>query len=227
MYEVRESAGKKSYGPSYDGPRGGIAHFGSGQFNHRFGGDSWMIREAAPIHGGASLVMVLDLSDPLCSMFCENRVGELPIPSYLSCDIWTSPQFYRVDYQHRVITLVERREPVSEVFFPELCPPLPESPLILLPMTDLDLPSSEEKYWGVVDMFVGGDRFLRVCGPPLWIDWPLKMMCDCGREMPYVVGMGYPGSKYESIGGVFIGEAVLYWFFCRACNVIGVTCQST
>jgi hypothetical protein len=58
-------------------------------------------------------------------------------------------------------------------------------------MTAGEIPADDEHYWEACDSFVGGNSFLRVLGPPIWLQWVEEEICGCGRVMHYFAGIGY------------------------------------
>jgi hypothetical protein len=173
--------------------------------------------------------MALDLRDPILAAHGIFPFDEIPLCSYLSCDAF--PQLYRIDLEARRVILLDRDEPLTEVRFPELSRPLPEKPLRLTEMVESDYPTTEDAYWRICDEFLGGGRFIRVVGPPLWVDSVAAITCESGRPMPHVCGLGWEVDSRCSglMDGepVFFGESALYWFVCADCLKLGVMAQPT
>jgi hypothetical protein len=178
-----------------------------------------------------SLIVTLDLSDPLLSNLRSLPLDELPLCSYVAYDIGSSVQFFHIDRNQRRVTCLQRGTLRSEHPTNLAALHLEEKPLTLVPMTDEDFPTSESAYWCASDLFLGGGRFVRVLGPPLWLYAVETVKCICSRQMSYVAALGYesrpPYSQLIENQPVFFGEMGLYWFFCNRCLTFAVTSQSS
>lgn len=231
MFRVDVDIKAPTFGPQYanHGP-GAIATFGASKYRHRFGGMSWEIDDEPCICSGPSVVVELDLRDPLFAGLGTGYCPTLPLISHMACDVWADPQFYRVEPAKRRAKFLERQAPATESECPELARPFNKRSLSLVPMAAEDLPTSETIYWNASDKFVGGDRFLRILGPPLWLYAPATVHCSCGNSMRYFASMGYP-SQRDGNGGQhaepFIGEGALYWFLCVQCLIMAALSQPT
>jgi len=231
MVSVVEDVGAAKFGPGYAGPPGGIATAGKSPFNHRFGGSSWTVVDRKPMFGGPRLLLTLDLSDPLFSELHCDPLRELPLASYVGCDIGSWPQFFRIDAEKHRVILIERVDSKKDMGAVEPPRPFEERPIQLLPMTEADFPTTEAAYWRVSDMLLGGGRFVRVLGPPLWLYAPIGAKCSCGYKMKHVCTLGYethpPYSGLIPGEPVFFGEMGLYWLLCERCLNYRVVAQST
>jgi hypothetical protein len=231
MCKVIESLEVPMWGGEYRQPKGGIASLGSSRYEHRFGGNSWTVSDPNPVAGGPTLLLTLDLRDPLLCGFQTNRTAELPICSYFSCDVWTFPQLYRIEPASRHVVLIERKGPATDVRFPEFAKPFSEKSISINGMSDDDYPTTEDAYWRACDDFLGGGRFIRVLGPPLWLYAASTVTCNCGRAMHYICSMGYETERRFSglidNSPVFFGEGAFYWFVCLHCLTVGVMSQPT
>lgn len=214
------------WGANYASPVGASALWEASTPRHRFGGSSWDIVDYSPVLGGPTLILTLNLGDPFFSdlLFVQLRsagLGELPLCSYLVCDIGIRPQCFQVIPHKRQVVLLRKDQPFSDVRFPEWSHPLPESMFALDPMLQVEYPTTENAYWEACELFVGGNRFVRVFGPPLWMYAPVHARCRCGRDMCYVCSIGYehPAGPSRRLHGrpFFVGEFAMYWFMCPAC----------
>ncbi len=232
MVEVTLDIDTPRFGPSYANPQGGFAALGARTYGHRFGGSSWRVTDPSEIHGGPTLLFVLDLRDPVLSGFRVGGLIELPVCSYAVCDVWAFPQLYRIQPDDKSLTLIGRHGPGSEEVFPELLGPFPEKNIHFEPLRTEDYPTTEELYWRASDDFLGrSPRFFRVAGTPLWVFAAMTVRCPCGRQMKYVCSLGYEGES-SRLGLVanellFLGESALYWFLCPCCLNLAVVSQAT
>jgi hypothetical protein len=231
MFAAGEDVNAPTWGRPYGGAAGAIAVLGKSAYAHQFGGESWRVEDPDPVLGGPTLLLTLDLRDPILAPLAFLPFDQLPLCSYISCDIWAFPQLYRIDASNRRLVLVDRKPPATEARFPGWAQPLPEKVISLTPMVESDLPTTEDAYWRISDEFVGGERFIRVLGPPLWVWAVATVTCQCGRRMRYVCAMGYEGDSCYSglIEGqaVFFGEGAIYWFVCADCLTLGVISEPT
>ena len=231
MFQAVDDVYEPEWGPSYGSPTGAIAVSGQSAYAHRFGGNRWRVEDPNPIAQGPALLFAFDLRDPLLAALRILPCDELPLCSYISTDIWAYPQLYRIDQGARRITLLERKEPGTEEGFPEWGQPFREKPMSLTPMVESDCPTTEDAYWRICDEFLGGGRFIRVLGPPLWLYAPATVTCQCGKAMQYVCGLGHESDKCNSglleQEPIFFGEGGIYWFVCADCLMLGVISQPT
>lgn len=221
------------YGRDFAGTTGWIAEIGSSDWHHRFGGESWQVIDPEPAFGGPTLLLTTDTRQPGLDALRIPACDELPLASYANCDIWVGKQVFRISPKERQLYLISREislpTPLSEEHrFPS---PLPERSLQLRPMRDHEIPSDEQMYWRACDSFAGGDAFIRILGPPLWVDEPVEVACLCGVSAGYVASIGY--ENYARPSGLldrqpfFLGESALYFFLCQKCQLLTVVSQST
>lgn len=218
------------YGPHMALTKGWIAQPGKGEYGHRFGGDSWTIAEPNPIFGGATLLFTLDLKDPgLESLYLE-ETSELPLCSYINCDVWNWKQEFDIQPGSRRVRLLSRSDS-KEALDPEymLPNPLLEKPAFLREMKKNEYPVDENSYWKACDEFLGGAKFIRVLGPPIWLQGAVRVSCSCGLAMKYVACIGYEfddnHSGFIEDEPFFIGEGALYFFLCKKCLKLVVISQ--
>jgi hypothetical protein len=228
MLRVVNHAKRPLWGPRYAAPPGGIVRPDQSSFRHRFGGESWAVADPQRVAEGPTSLLTFDLRDPL---FAELSLplDELPLCTYTTHDF--DPQPYRIDSQSRRVLLLEKKGPQTEVHLVEFTPPFPEKPISIEPMSKSDYPTTEELYWQACDDFLGGGRFIRILGPPLWLYAPVTVKCICGRAMEYICSVGYetkpPLSDLLPNEPIFFGEMALYWMLCRACLNVAVITQPT
>ena len=89
---------------------------------------------------------------------------------------------------------------------------------------------SKDDYWKARDEFLGGKAFVRILGPPIWLQNPDFVVCECGRESLYFCSIGYEYlEEYGLFAGrpFFIGEGALYFFICKSCRRVVVKSQSS
>jgi pentapeptide repeat protein len=205
---------------------GYITEPGEDEYQHRFGGSRWQI--VAP--GGAGeksvLLLTLDLRDPRLSVIRIPGLDELPLVCPLAWLNSLEGTSLRIDPKTRVVH-VEPADPAEAELPPDeyLIPnPLPETCVRLRPMTIEDCPIDSESFyriWGEIEGKVSG-KFIRVLGPPLWIQNPIRQTCSCGAPMPYIACIGsdnlrqpapyLPGGAFNFWGGI------LHYFLCKECR---------
>jgi hypothetical protein len=227
LYDVEK------YGAHLSASTGWIAVPGEEVYNHRFGGDSWKVLGTHDDCDAPTLLLTFDLRDAKLDRLGISTLSELPLCSYLNCDAWAGKQFFQILPDAKTVTLLNAENSSPSLLSEEdrLPNPLPESRIKLRAMSREDYPIDEEAYWDACDKFVGGNAFIRVLGPPIWLQWVEQEVCKCGARMQYVSSVGY--EAYDQPGGVipdkpfFIGEVALYFFLCLNCLTTAVISQAT
>lgn len=218
------------YGPQMAATPGWVARLGDDQFAHTFGGSSWDVSDPNTDLPKPTLLMTLDLKDPRISLAQIQALPSLPICSHINCDIWTARQIYQIHPDTRTVTLISgSTSPELLNLFPN---PLPERRISMHQMDPEDYPINEDMYGKACDKFLGtSSSFIRVLGPPLWMQWAEEEFCECGLRMEYICSIGredyYHPSGIIPNQAFFIGEAALYFFFCPHCLKVVVTSQSS
>ena len=220
------------YGPQMSAPRGWVAGPGDDQFAHTFGGSAWEVNDISNSVSKPTLLLTLDLKDPRINLPPIDALQSLPVCSHINSDAWVGKQTYQINPDSKAVALAAENsspEPLDEMdTFPN---PLPETRITLHKMDPEDYPINEETYWKACDRFLGSSSFIRVLGPPLWLQWVEEHTCQCGLPMEYVCSIGY--ENYEEYSGIirdrpfFIGEGALYFFCCFHCLKVVVTSQSS
>lgn len=226
-----ERHSSKLFGTHMASPVGWIVAGGEDSYYHRLGGSRWNTSSLVSVCGEPTLLLTLDLNDPKLQALGITSIKELPLCYSVNCDALLRKQVFRIRRSARSVDLIDidanPPEPV-EILFPER---LPEVKIKLSPMEPEDYPSNENLYEEACERFLGGNSFIRVLGPPLWLQWPEEVFCHCGLLMNYVCSVGYERPNRCDILipklPIFLGEAALYFFICRVCLQITVISQST
>jgi len=227
-FHVNEEGNFESrYGDIFRFP-GGIVRLEPGQYSHRIGGNSWKFTDYSTQDDPPTLILTLDLADPICHAIEWDQGKELPLCSHLVECHSVDPQFFQIDPKTRTIAVLEFTRALNQPRFPEFLV-LPERFVSIYSMTDSDFPATEDLYWSIADEFVGGSKFIRVLGRPYWLQGSQQVFCRCGKEMQPIACMGYANQRTPSPMEelLFFGEAAFYWFFCTNCSILGVITQST
>jgi len=210
---------------------GWIAQLGVGDFPHYFGGSGWCVNDTKEIAGGPTLLLDFDLRDPRFRSLSLTGLDRLPITSYINCDLWIEPQVFQIIPETSDVVLLQRSNRRTTIFegsfrFPN---PLPQQPISLRDMTTIESAVEGDDYWQACDTFLGGGSFIRVFGPPIWLQRTETPRCQCDREQEYVCSLGYsqPNDVTPNELGFFIGEAALYFFVCTNCKKLTVLSQPT
>jgi hypothetical protein len=192
---------------------------------------SWEIRDKH-ICNGPTLLITLDLNDPKLGELNKCGLQEIPLASHIDCNTCEGAQRYIVDNQKKSIQLIWK-----EINMPShisnngwMDHPLPEKMLNLRPMKRSECPINEDLYWKSCESFTGGAAFIRVLGPPIWLQYPETGICSSGHIMKYIASIGYENAKsqkYIGSNSFFIAEGALYFFLCSQCKEILVKMQFT
>jgi len=219
------------HGPHMSIPRGWIAEPGIDNYNHRFGGDRWTVIDPTPKFGGPTLLLTLDLKDPRLAALNLENLPELPLCSYINCNIWSFRQEYRINFKEKKVILEVRSDSSESPGLDLLLPnPLKEKSIRLKDMKKKEYPVDEITYWKAYDEFLGGNGFVRILGPPIWLRHRENIECTCGSSVIYAASFGYQFNnekqKFIEIQPFFIGEGALYFFICNNCTKLIVISQS-
>ena len=211
---------------------GCIGMLGPGAYKHKFGGSSWRVHTTPSAIDRPLVLVTLDVDDPCVSRFRKPGQKEIPLCSYINSDAWVNRQDYEIDYRNHTILEVRSKQ-ATEALPPGLAlpNPLPEKPLHLRPMTAAEIPTDDASYWSACDTFVGGSSFIRIAGPPLWLQDPVVPKCFCGNPCDYIGAIGYENPEefegFVSGRPFFFGEGALYFFVCKNSMHLIVLSQST
>jgi hypothetical protein len=208
---------------------GYIACPAPGDFAHRFGGQSWRSIDPLQVDAGPALILVLDLRDPRLRGLGMGGMAELPLASYISNSIWTGDQRYQILADKKELLLESRSVASAESLDAKyrLPQPLPERSLVLRDMRPDEDPS-QVGHLPASDTFLGGGSFIRVMGPPIWLEQTLEVRCSCAADMTYAASIGYEVASDTLLDEpFFIGEGALYFFVCCACRRLAVRSQSS
>lgn len=217
----------KEYGLHMSAPQGFIVEIGDDSYNHKFGGSSWEIVDRISSYR-PTLLLTLDLFDPKLQSL-KVDLDELPICSHIDCSAWSVKQHFQINSQLRTITLVGLEVVNIENWTTGFPNPLPERSIKLSPMEILDYPTTEAIYWQACERFLNSNHFIRVLGPPLWMELEEQQSCSCGKSMHYVCEIGNESDSsqdYLDRSNFYIGEGVLYFFLCPDCALLTVISQS-
>src|SRR6516225_4208037 len=115
------------FGLGYDQP-GYIAGIGHAGYNHRFGGDTWKVIDAQYPFGDPTLLVVLDLNDPVFVSQNLGNLRELPLCSHINCYAFSGKQEFQIDLSSKTVRLSwkesnQAEELESDLQYPN---PLPE-----------------------------------------------------------------------------------------------------
>lgn len=226
------SALKTRFSQLYRSQSGYISKPGDDQYHHRFGGDSWEINTPEGCDRPA-LLIVFDLNDDRLSSIGETEFCELPLCSYINSDCWIARHDYIIDFDKKKVLFHSCNNPTGFELTAEdkFTLPLPERRLCLDNMDESDYPVDEDSYWNCTDEILGGDKYIRVLGMPLWLQEPEDVRCNCGKDKTFIATIGYENwdGPYRLLDDkpFFFGEGVIYFFYCNACKSISVISQTT
>lgn len=197
-----------------------------GDYAHRFGGDRWTIECPSESSPEPWLFVTLDTRDPRIGI--GRGATELPLCSRGDYET-PERQSYRFYPSTRTVVFDEPGWNVEQHPDDLLLRPLDERKLHLRTADASEEPRTADKY-AVQDTFLGGTRFIRVGGEPLWLDRPVDVRCPAGHDALFIAAMGYepytrPSGIVSPTRPFFIGELALYFFICYPCQRIIVISQ--
>jgi hypothetical protein len=172
--------------------------------------------------------LILDLRDPRLASLHMEGVEELAFALHVNCD-WQEREVYRIEPETRTVRLLYPDAGQPELVLPAIPHPFPETRVHLRPMTAADWPLDEASLSRLQSESGGGPHFLRVLGPPIWIEEEEKPTCSCGASMPYVGGIGAEAEWSDYVPGrrFHFGNGAYYLFLCRQCREVLAMCQCT
>jgi hypothetical protein len=223
------------YGEHYAGSTGFIAEWAVGDYAHSFGGSSWNVIGCQGSWDAPVELLALDLQDPRLSLQLQGGIAQLPLVSYVNLSVMPQRQTYHINQDQRQVNVFHVSDGDSEMLEERhrLPTPFPSRRLALREMKPSELPVDEASYWTACDSFAGGEAFIRVAGPPVWMQGVEEIKCrSCSGEMEYIASIGY--ENYAKPCGLlpdsvpfFLGEFASYFFLCGRCMQVEVACQST
>ncbi len=222
----------KKFGSHFKKEKGYKIKIGRKNYSHFFGGTDWKVVDKERKFDGPVLLLNLDLNDPCLKKLKTQALTELPLCTYLNCNIWEDDQLFQIFPEMREVRLIKYKKKDPEILDEEdrLPNPLPKTEVYLEELTLDESPLDEDSYWESCDMLLGGCDFIRLL-QPLWLQEVEMQICSCGKQMTFAACVGYENYEISNgfLGAVpfFIGEAALYFFICHECLLVKSICQSS
>ena len=206
---------------------------GTGSFNHLFGGDSWNTPICPNCKVKSHLIFCFDLTDPKLSEVHNGSLKNIPIVSCLNCSLYWSRQVFKIDPVTKTVTIMKQFDEERWVSEEEdrLPFPLPISAMTLQELQKVDTPTTDEESDSAYEAF-GSEYVCRVLGEPLYAVDTIEKKCEfCNNPMKYIATIC--SEDYNSVGLVHedfsfnFGDAYIYFFLCKICNILETEMQST
>jgi hypothetical protein len=205
---------------------------GHDNYHHSFGGESWNSPICPNCKTKMHLIFNFDLRDKRLESLSNGELDNIPLVSCLNCSSYWSPQIFSIDPNKKLISIIEQNDEENWVSEEEdkLPYPLPYSDMKLIELEEGDI-IKEDDY---SDEFLpfGSEYVCRIMGIPLFnTDYIHKKCKKCRGNMHYVATIC--SEDYDSEGLVHekfsfnFGEAFLYFYLCKTCNVLETEMQST
>lgn len=95
-------------------------------------------------------------------------------------------------------------------------------------MSGKDIPVNEDAYYAAFDLF-GQEYICKVLGAPLYVDKPNDISCPtCNHDMKYVSSVTQDFNvNLVSVADLFLGEMIIYFYFCKECLTVKTEVQGT
>lgn len=223
---------KNKYGPHFKNKKGYKVKIGHKNYTHSFGGTDWTVVDKNKSFDGPALLLTLDLNDSCVKSLKSSRLAEIPLCSYLNCNVWEEEQIFKIIPEKQEVYLISKLKfnPEMAALDDKLPNPLPKKDVYLEDLNLDEYPLDEDSYWDACDTLLGGNDFIRIL-QPVWLQNVETQQCSCGKQMIFTACIGY--ENYEISNGFianipfFLGEAALYFFFCPDCLIVKSTCQSS
>lgn len=198
----------------------------AGTYNHTFGGTEWTVVDDTAFHDGPALLFSLDLRDPKLSALSCQKLESLPLCSYINSSLMQEPQeFLILPAEHKVLMTFKCL--TDKTAYNNTCPvpnPLPSKQISLRPLNSNEYPVDRNSYSCCLEAMDGGAPFIRILNVPIWDEnksYPKSVICgNCMGKMIHALCMGYENFAEQSYipnENLFLGEFILYFFFCSKC----------
>ena len=216
-----------------------VPTFCFGKYHHCIGGKDWNYdpqnsyeKFSQPTH-----ILTLDLRDPVFQKTFHCGQNELPIYAYTDPELIGEVQAYSVIGPQRKVVFERPTHKSNDLRTPKHQPfvfPITPCKIEILPQNQLCL--DETSYWNACDHFLGCSEntpdlsVIRILGEPVWLEYVVTEMCECGQNMSHILSIGYDVSQNSPYipGDMFMfGELALYYFFCSHCFKFHVFSQSS
>lgn len=225
---------RRYYCPSYNQPKGFALVPRIGNYQHRFGGESWKVIDETPFFENPSLLFTLDLRDPRLAPIKNANLGnELPLCSYINSTVMHERQFFEVIPSQLTVKLISKCITKKTTFdnskykFPVV---LPERLVDLRELKDSEYPVDRDSYEHCLDELNCGEVFCRVLGEPIFYDdresTDIPLCFKCADEMMHVLTIGSETvGRSDFIPGdtLYFGDLYLHFYYCGHCLIQAVT----
>lgn len=200
---------------------------GKGRYAHLFGGNSIETLPCPTCGLPVQTLLIFDLMDPIFADL-EQDLTKLPLSSCLNCSGCWDTQYYEVK-ENCILNLQQFDDQKWVMDVEDRLPsPLPEIRVLLLPLDEQEILSSEasdEDMFDVLDQ-LGSNYIARIFGGRLSDGQEMeRMTCiSCNGEMEYVASLGEDSTEGNLISVIpfLFGEMVFNFFYCCECRVVRV-----
>jgi len=171
----------------------------------------------------AKVLLNLSIKEMDCA-FLNTSVNSIPIVGFINSNLWENGFSYNFDDKKKIINQFDLiiKDPYTYDVKDQL--ELIQSSISFETLDSENIGDNEDEYWKSIDSFLGGNKFIRVLGNPLWVNDPIQSMrCNCNKVTDYICSIGYEiseSSKFVKTGCFFIGECAKYYFLCAHCKKI-------
>ncbi len=218
------------YGQHWKGHKGFRAIEGSGVYNHRFGGQEWNVPKCQLCGEDLHQILCFDLKDDRLSELRTSKLEELPLISCLNCSTVWEPQLFQLNPTTKNVTVLSQNDKEKWIQDEEdkIPVPLPYTKFKLINMLGEDIPVNEDAYYDAFDLF-GQEYICRVLGAPLYVENPNDISCPtCNHDMQYVSSITHDFEvDLVSVVDLFLGEMIIYFYFCKECLTLKTEVQGT
>lgn len=219
------------YGQHWKANKGFRAIEGSDVYNHRFGGQDWNVPKCQLCAEDLHQILCFDLKDDRLTELRTSKLEELPLISCLNCSTLWEPQLFQLNPSTKNITILIQnvREEWIQDEEDKIPVPLSNTKFKLIDMSEEDIPVNEDAYYNAFDLF-GQEYVCRVLGAPLYVEKPNDISCPtCNYDMKYVLSVtqDFNARDLVSVVDFFLGEIIIYFYFCKECLTVKTEVQGT
>lgn len=220
----------RPYGQHWKGHKGFRVIEGNDVYNHRFGGQEWNVPKCRLCGEDLHQILCFDLKDDRLSELRTSKLEELPLTSCLNCSTLWEPQLFQLNPTTKSVTVLIQNDKEKWIQDEEgkITVPLPYAKFKLIDMLEEDIPVNEDAYYDAFDLF-GQEYICRVLGAPLYVNKPNDISCPiCNHDMQYVSSITHDFEvDLVSVVDLFLGEMIIYFYFCKECLTLKTEIQGT
>lgn len=195
------------------------------RYAHRFGGPFPGAPTCLTCGKAMHLIFLIDLTDPRLTFIVLPDIKQLPLVSCLSCSPVYEPQYFAIQVQGSLLEALNQQP--GQVIGDYLPRPLKQHPIGLRGLRKNEYPLTLKAADALIDL---PEPKHQLGGLPLWLQEPVEVTCPRCYQSMQLVAMFNDDPSIETGAerpGVYLADsAILYFFCCNRCLLLGTVFQS-